>query len=197
MINYVFFVQIIFIVKESQESLTNLYLNKAGTMENQRKKIILPMVYAKNDKGIKDSKKYGFGSNLNDPNKKNLKDNHHQMMSSIHQTNSRLSLMKFDKKGTMKYLDSLNIAKLSKTIPKSLSSSLSFSGQLGFRNMKHNPGEMDRQMRKAIVTLRMKKLSDIVNYNPTDNIVLQKQMKMMKSFSGAEIAALKKQTTNL
>ena len=142
------------------------------------------MIYM-NVKSISDIKKH-----VADYNKRSSQIN----TSSMHPQNGRLSLNKFDKSGTMQYLHKLSFSKLSKSASKASLNALShsqYSQGMG-RDTKYTPGEMRREIHKAIITLRSKKLSEINNYNQTDNVVLQRQIQAIKNLSSSEFPVIRK-----
>ena len=61
------------------------------------------------------------------------------------------------------------------------------------KDIRYNPQETERTIRRAAVMLHMKKLSDIANYNQTDNNVLQQQIKLINNFNKTAYKIPKKQ----
>ncbi len=166
-------------------------MSKARSLATFKKRELFPMFYAKGKKGEERNagghNRHGLAGTTMLADRRTSTAMQHLMGSSTSgKCNSRLSLMKFDKFGRMKYLDRLDVTKVSRLSASNLKpSSASVSAmQPQCRNMKYAEGEVQRQMGKAITMLRLQKLSEIANYTQTDNVVLQRQTRLMRGFAG-------------
>ena len=83
---------------------------------------------------------------------------------------------KFDK---VKCLENFTVPQNSTSMSKSISNSAIGISTISSHNVKYNSKEVEREIRKATLTLKMSKYSNIKNYNLADNNTLQKQFRNM------------------